>query len=136
MRKLGVYIHIPFCLKKCNYCDFFSIADFGQIDKYIDRLVGEIEGFQGEDYLADTIFFGGGTPSVLSIKHLEKIMRAIDKKFEKDDELEAITNRLKVYKEQTAPLLDYYGTGGKLLVLDGGSASPEEVFEVLKQKLP
>ena len=69
MDTAGIYIHIPFCLKKCFYCDFFSIAsDVDYIRKgYTRALLKEI-GFYGakygKDFVADTIFFGGGTPSL------------------------------------------------------------------------
>ncbi|MCL2740241.1 MAG: coproporphyrinogen III oxidase family protein [Oscillospiraceae bacterium] len=89
MRKLGIYIHIPFCLRKCNYCDFFSLAEMGKVDRYIDELVEEIVGARlGAPVIADTIFFGGGTPSVLSAAQLERIMTAIRNKFEIDENAE------------------------------------------------
>ena len=61
----GLYIHIPFCVKKCKYCDFVSFAgcdDF--FKKYVDELQNEMKNYKGEK--VDTIFIGGGTPSLLS----------------------------------------------------------------------
>lgn len=71
----GIYIHIPFCKQKCHYCNFFSVASLKNKDQFIEALIKEI-GLQ-KDYLkgeeVNTIYFGGGTPSVLSIDELKKI---------------------------------------------------------------
>jgi len=81
MKTLGVYIHIPFCRKKCNYCDFFSLGNSEEhINEYIKKLIKEIETSDIIEHKVDTIFFGGGTPSILSISQLEKILSAITKK--------------------------------------------------------
>lgn len=84
MKKAGIYIHIPFCSIKCMYCDFYSLADRDdQIPSFIKTIVKEIEIYEtGDDNLIfDTIFFGGGTPSTLDAFSLEKIINALDKKF-------------------------------------------------------
>ena len=67
MKTLGVYIHIPFCVRKCVYCDFLSFPAEREIQKrYIDALKREIEenAVRYRDYTVKTIFFGGGTPSI------------------------------------------------------------------------
>ena len=84
---LSVYIHIPFCIRKCNYCDFTSFADcFNEVDNYISALEKEIklsvESNKIKGKQVHTIFFGGGTPSTLSIKHIEKILKTIKKYFD------------------------------------------------------
>ena len=76
---IGLYVHIPFCKKKCAYCDFVSFGD--ALDKYEDTyvsaLVNEIYEYQREEKIAvDTVFFGGGTPSVISAISFEKIAKA------------------------------------------------------------
>ena len=80
----GIYIHIQFCKKKCSYCDFLSFR--GKEDekrKYVSALVreiikwGEFYGKKGKDYQIGTIYFGGGTPSVLEVYHIEKILSAV-----------------------------------------------------------
>lgn len=92
-RDFALYIHIPFCISKCSYCDFFSITDCGEekLDNYIDSLCKEIEfrlyeyafdsddvnGVSGRDGVIKTIYIGGGTPSLLKEKHFEKIFKAI-----------------------------------------------------------
>lgn len=84
MKKAGIYVHIPFCAIKCMYCDFYSIADRNnQIPSFIKTVVKEIEIYETTDdsLIFDTIFFGGGTPSILDASSLEKIINALDKKF-------------------------------------------------------
>ncbi len=80
----SVYIHIPFCRRKCNYCAFYSKVS-GKVERenYVDALVKEIENrAKGEN--VSTIYFGGGTPSILSLNLLEKILAAVFKNFEVD----------------------------------------------------
>ena len=70
---LGVYIHIPFCKKICNYCDFCKMYyDTGYVSRYLDSLENEIKNRYNGEYI-DTIYIGGGTPSCLSIFELEKL---------------------------------------------------------------
>jgi oxygen-independent coproporphyrinogen III oxidase len=81
---LGIYIHIPFCIKKCSYCNFYSIKDTSNISSYIDALINEISCFSRNlknKTIIDTIYIGGGTPSVLKIKDLERILNVIDESF-------------------------------------------------------
>lgn len=83
-RELGLYLHIPFCVRKCAYCDFNSCAAEGQdMDGYTACLVKEIiqAGQAAEDAYLDSIFLGGGTPSVLSNKNLERITDAVRRSF-------------------------------------------------------
>ena len=85
MKDLSLYIHIPFCVKKCNYCDFLSApCDGSTKQRYVDALCKEIkqksELFQKRK--VDTVFFGGGTPSILSPEQIEQIMSAVKKNFQ------------------------------------------------------
>ena len=82
MNKAGIYLHIPFCKTKCIYCDFYSVTKReDSISKFIDCLVKEIKLNKNklQNYDFDTIFFGGGTPSVLTESQLEKILNALHK---------------------------------------------------------
>lgn len=75
----GIYVHIPFCLNKCNYCDFLSFRSTPNfIDKYVEYLIKEIEMYRSNPF--ETIYFGGGTPSILSVEQLKKILDVIPKK--------------------------------------------------------
>ena len=79
----GVYIHTPFCLQKCLYCDFASYAgaDTETMEKYVDAVCSEIMMRSNEMTIADqaTLYFGGGTPSLLSAKLLAKLVEALQK---------------------------------------------------------
>ena len=80
MSNLSLYIHIPFCVSKCNYCDFLSAPCDEEIrQKYVDALCREIiqRAEQFKNKKVDTIFFGGGTPSILEAEQIRKIMSTI-----------------------------------------------------------
>ncbi|MCX6154855.1 MAG: radical SAM family heme chaperone HemW [Candidatus Kapabacteria bacterium] len=80
----GIYIHYPYCQKKCFYCDFFSVTDKSSDNKFIAALLKEIENktvCQREMPPADTIYLGGGTPSLLSVKNLEKVLNKLHNNF-------------------------------------------------------
>lgn len=84
----GVYIHIPFCKRKCLYCDFPSWADCMDFkDAYISRLLREI-GDRAQKETVDSVFFGGGTPSVLSAKELVAILDAVRANFSVTEDAE------------------------------------------------
>ncbi len=79
-KKLGLYIHIPFCKQKCNYCDFYSLGcKESKIPSYIDALCEHIkrEAPLYREYEIDTIFLGGGTPSLIEPKDFEKLATTI-----------------------------------------------------------
>ena len=83
MKELELYLHIPFCVKKCNYCDFLSAPAREETRAaYVDALLEEIRGFdEPEDYEVVTVFFGGGTPSILPGQEIFRIMEALREKF-------------------------------------------------------
>src|SRR5436309_2805038 len=78
---IGVYVHLPFCRVHCAYCPFVVSTDLSQQDAYVDALLREIDG-RAEGEGVDTIFFGGGTPSRTAPEHLERIVAALQKRFE------------------------------------------------------
>lgn len=83
----GIYVHIPFCVKKCNYCDFASYPQkLSQQDEYITALIGEMEQYKGTK--ADTVYIGGGTPSVLSWENTNRLICAINETFNLADDTE------------------------------------------------
>lgn len=79
----GIYIHIPFCAQKCHYCDFYSIASKKYHGKFIESLVKEIRLRKSflENETIETIYFGGGTPSLLTKKEIEDILNEIKKQY-------------------------------------------------------
>jgi oxygen-independent coproporphyrinogen-3 oxidase len=81
--KTGIYIHIPFCAAICNYCNFNrGLHDEGVRRRYVDALITDIRSFADPAVSADTIFFGGGTPSLLEPGELGRIIQACRESFD------------------------------------------------------
>lgn len=110
MERLGIYIHIPFCIRKCAYCDFYSLEDTGRRGAYVDALVCQIKSFRGvaANSLVDSIYIGGGTPSVLFGEDIQRILAAVRFSFHVSDEAEITietnpgtldTSKLSAYRE-------------------------------------
>jgi len=80
----GIYIHIPFCNSKCNYCNFYSVASSKHLDAYVPALLKEIALQQPylEKEPIETIYIGGGTPSLLGYTQLASILEKLNKTFE------------------------------------------------------
>ncbi|MCR4881120.1 MAG: radical SAM family heme chaperone HemW [bacterium] len=84
----NIYIHIPFCIRKCNYCSFISFTNIAEYqDAYIEALCKEIASYASAKTI-ETVYLGGGTPNLLSIKSLEKITATLDKSFRISDNVE------------------------------------------------
>ncbi len=79
---LGIYIHIPFCSKKCPYCDFYSVCfDDNLAERYTDALIFSIKSYKSQNLSADTLYFGGGTPNLLGEKRIARIVSAVKEGF-------------------------------------------------------
>ena len=76
----GVYIHIPFCKSRCAYCDFFSTTQLERREEYVQALLREIAARVPDNEPIDTIYFGGGTPSILETEQIERLLNALLKK--------------------------------------------------------
>ncbi len=88
---LGLYIHIPFCKQKCTYCDFCSFPSGSElIERYVKALTNEIAlaSTTVEGSVVDTVFFGGGTPTLLSAEQLRRIFNAVEQHFTYADSVE------------------------------------------------
>ncbi|MBW1890368.1 MAG: radical SAM family heme chaperone HemW [Deltaproteobacteria bacterium] len=70
----GLYIHFPFCVKKCAYCDFYSITDLTLREVFVEALIHEMELLRNSPFTFDTIYLGGGTPSVLPAKAIDRLL--------------------------------------------------------------
>ena len=82
MKKIGLYIHIPFCKSKCYYCDFTSFANKEDlVQKYIQSVIKEIHNIKNNNVIVKTVYFGGGTPSFINEKYIVKVMDEIRKSF-------------------------------------------------------
>jgi oxygen-independent coproporphyrinogen III oxidase len=78
----GLYIHIPFCLSKCHYCDFYSLTSISAVPDFLDALFREMEMYRNRFNPFDTVYIGGGTPSLLSPQQLESILKRARKNFD------------------------------------------------------
>jgi oxygen-independent coproporphyrinogen-3 oxidase len=78
----GIYIHVPFCVKKCDYCDFYSCTNLDKILVFFDSLVHEMDMVTDLSFPADTVYFGGGTPSLLSLDHIQVLIKAVADRFQ------------------------------------------------------
>ena len=89
-RPLGLYLHIPFCVSKCGYCDFYSVTDRALMRGYVSALLGHIReyGRTCSGYTVDTVYIGGGTPTCLGPKYLGRILQEVRSKFPLADDAE------------------------------------------------
>ena len=96
-KELGVYIHIPFCKRKCYYCDFISYPNkIESAKKYIDCVKKEIDQFDFSNYNITTIYIGGGTPSYINEVYIKELLEKLTKKLENNENnLESNKNNLK-----------------------------------------
>ncbi len=78
----AIYVHIPFCKSRCYYCDFSSCTDYNLCKKYFDKLCLEIEKAETPCKKISTIFFGGGTPSSVPTKYLDRVFDKLSSKFD------------------------------------------------------
>lgn len=82
MDTLGIYIHVPFCAKKCGYCDFYSVPYRKNLsDDYVNAVLRNLRYYSDTEKLTDTVYFGGGTPSLLSVEQIGKIIDGVKKNF-------------------------------------------------------
>lgn len=97
----GLYVHIPFCVRKCAYCDFYSLPDQDHlVDAYIDALLLEAEAHSGLAFR--TVYLGGGTPSLLGVEGLRRVVSGLRRAVDLSDVVEAT---IEVNPESAAPEL-------------------------------
>ncbi|MBR6650663.1 MAG: hypothetical protein IKL36_04545 [Clostridia bacterium] len=84
-RRLGIYLHIPFCMSKCAYCDFYSYVPKNEqvYERYANALISHMEHYKSaaSNCAPDSVYIGGGTPTALPKEQLLKIVRAVRKNF-------------------------------------------------------
>lgn len=78
----GLYIHIPFCLSKCGYCSFHSVTATHLVDATVNAIAQEMDLYRDYFLYFDSVYIGGGTPSLLSIQQVENILKSINHNFE------------------------------------------------------
>lgn len=121
MKKIGIYIHIPFCKRKCYYCDFISYCnEENNIQNYIECVKKEIKykseqlnefsKKNSENFIIDTIYIGGGTPSFIEDKNITNLLGNINKYFNVDENAE-ITIELNPDSVNSEKLKNYQNAG-------------------------
>ncbi|MDO9264546.1 MAG: radical SAM protein, partial [Desulfosalsimonadaceae bacterium] len=78
----GIYIHVPFCVRKCGYCDFYSVPDLNAIPAYVPAVVREMALMKEASLRVDSIYFGGGTPSLLEPVQVSQLVDAVYRRFD------------------------------------------------------
>lgn len=130
MSEIGIYIHIPFCQQKCNYCDFTSFANKEEsIERYINSLKKEIIQRAKNSYTVKTIFIGGGTPSIIEANLIKEILACISNnyKINKSAEITIEVNPGTVDKNK---LQTYYNLGINRLSI-GLQSSNDDILKDL-----
>ncbi len=127
MTRLGIYIHVPFCKSKCPYCDFYSLPVSSKlIEAYLSRLEREIGSFEGKGIVADTLYFGGGTPSLLSPAQIGRLVGAARQTFLLEETAE-ITLELNPESVDESALRGYKSAGINRLSIGLQSANEQEL---------
>ena len=129
MSNLELYIHIPFCEKKCNYCDFVSFhANYDVVDKYIHKLLSEIESkkYLANGYQISSIYIGGGTPSFIDSKYISFIIESIRNNYNLsfDAEISIETNPNSVTEDK---IKSYFNSGINRLSIGLQSTNEDEL---------
>lgn len=120
----ALYIHIPFCINKCGYCDFLSFSTKeitkDSRDKYVHYLKKELDEYK--DFTFDTVYFGGGTPSLLSVEAIGEILEKVNIAFNAEVTIEANPNTLTLEK-----LKGFYDLGINRISIGVQSFNPEKL---------
>ena len=140
MRSMGLYIHIPFCVRKCPYCDFYSLpATEEMLDAYTAGLLTAMERWAGRlpDYRAETLYFGGGTPSLLGGERLAAVIRRAGERFRLfDGDIPEITLEANPADDLAETLAAFAAAGGNRLSLGMQSAYPAELAVLGRRHTP
>lgn len=121
----GLYFHIPFCKSKCPYCDFYSVKfDEASAQQYVQEICNEIKQYQG---IFDTVYFGGGTPSILPPELIGKILDCARAQFEISDDAE-ITVECNPSKDLSEDFKKYVSYGVNRISIGMQSAVDSERF--------
>ncbi len=128
MNEVGVYVHIPFCVKRCLYCDFISSTKRDLVDPYLKALVKDVKSSRFlKDRSVKTLYFGGGTPSLVSSSFIERVIIEISKMAKLEPE--EITIELNPESTDPDKVKDYIGIGINRASL-GVQAFDDEVLKV------
>ena len=129
MKRFGIYVHIPFCKKKCKYCDFISFSCFEEKEEeYVNCLIKEIENKKCSNVVS-TIYIGGGTPSIIDSKNIIKILESIFSNFNVLDDAE-ITIEINPGTVTKEKLQDYKNAGVNRLSI-GLQSAENRILELI-----
>ena len=134
----GLYIHIPYCHSKCAYCDFYSTPSVNSMEQYVEALLCEIR-LRINEILdtINTVYIGGGTPSVLSLKGLERVLDCLTSYLDEED-YEFTKMALEKYPTIQTVTLEYgpivkYELTEPCVELTADSINPAVKIEVIEQ---
>lgn len=128
-QEIELYIHIPFCVRKCNYCDFLSFPASKEVqDRYMEALLTEVAGRSKEcrDYVVSSIFIGGGTPSIVDAEAIQRLLCTIHSNYTLCKDVE-ITMEVNPGTVDSDKLSLYRWAGINRLSIGLQSASDEEL---------
>ena len=130
-KTVGIYIHIPYCKKKCYYCDFLSSCNYKNLDEYMKALYKEVVLYKEKfgSHNIDTIYIGGGTPSSIESSYIEKVIDVIDEnnKILPSNEITIEVNPESVTYEK---LKSYYNSGINRLSMGCQSFDDEKLKSI------
>lgn len=127
MKNLGIYIHIPFCAGKCPYCDFFSVGYSKElVMKYTDAVIRNLVYYSKSKNTVDTVYFGGGTPSLIPAECIEKMLDAVRNNFRMSENPE-ITIEVNPNTVNRQKLKAFYDIGINRISLGVQSLVPSEL---------
>jgi oxygen-independent coproporphyrinogen-3 oxidase len=108
MDRPGLYVHVPFCRTKCPYCDFYSVPSLSLVPAWLDAIQREVLIYRDRFGSFDTLYLGGGTPTILGPRELARLMGVLfrDLSFSRDPEITIEANPDDITKEKTALLRD------------------------------
>ena len=106
MDRPGLYVHVPFCRTKCPYCDFYSVPSLSLVPAWLDAIQREVLIYRDRFRPFDSLYLGGGTPTILGSRELARLMGALfqDLSFSRDPEITIEANPDDITKEKTALL--------------------------------
>ncbi len=139
MEHVGLYIHIPFCVAKCPYCDFYSLplSEETLLDAYTASLLRSLDEWAAKtDVKADTLYFGGGTPALLGGHRLAAVMRRAGERFALFDGTPEITLEANPADNLADTLAAFAAAGGNRLSLGMQSACPTELMALGRRHTP
>ena len=139
MEQVGLYVHTPFCVSKCPYCDFYSLPLTGEdaLDAYLAGVLASMERWaESHPFAADTLYFGGGTPALLGGDRLAAVIRRADDLFGLLGNTPEITLEANPADNLADTLAAFAAAGGNRLSLGMQSAVPAELRLLGRRHIP